>query len=181
MCAENVSESSPSQSHGIVFHQEPIVQEEITFKREVSLKGTGIELLIPDDDSKFKESLIVTVRTCLSGPFELPEDYEPASPAYSIQPSRRVKFQKAVTVKIHHYASLESEEDCDDMVFLSARFTPKYRESRPVFVFKEIKGAKGVFKTANHVGEIKLSHFCLIRAAKRKRSTTSKGKYDVLL
>ena len=172
MCAEDVSECP-----GILFHQEPIVQEDITFEREVILKGTGIELSIPVDSKpiSLEEPLTLTIRTCFSGPFELPDDYESASPAYLIEPSRRVKFQRDVTVEIYHYLNLESEEDCDNMVFLSASITPEYRESRPVYTFKEIKETKGVFKPGYQVGEIKLRHFCYLKAAKRKNDSHSES------
>ena len=56
------------------------------------------------------------------------------------------------------------------MVFLS---TPEFRESGPVYVFKEIKEAKGVFKPEYQVGEIALRHFCLLKAGKRKRASNS--------
>ena len=74
-----------------------------------------------------------------------------------------MKFQRDVTVKIHHYAHLKSKEDSEDMVFLSASATPEFRESGPVYVFKEIEGAKGVFKPGYQVGEITLRHFCSIK------------------
>ena len=177
-----------SECPGILFHQESIIQKDITFKREVILKGTGIELSIPVDSKpiSLEEPLTLTIRTCFSGPFELPNDYESASPAYLIKPSRRVKLWQDATVEICHYANLESEEDCNEMVFLSASTTPEYRKSHPVYIFKEIKVAKGVFKPGCQVGEIKLRHFCYLKAAKRKRnsqsnaSKRSKGKYNVL-
>ena len=162
---------------GITFHHELkdiTLEKEVTPEKEVTLKlkATGIQLSIPADDSKpisLEETLSLTVRTCFNGPFELPDDYESASPAYLIKHS---KFQNDITVKIHHYVRLESEKDCDDMVFLSASSTPEFREIGPMYVFKEIKGAKGVFKPQCQVGEIKLSHFCLIKAAKRKRNSS---------
>ena len=78
-------------------------------------------------------------------------------------------FQKSITVKIHHYACLESEEDCDDMVFLSASSSPKVDKSGPRYSFREIKDARISFRPGHQVGEITLKHFCMIRAGKRKR------------
>ena len=117
-----------------------------------------------------EDPLTLQIYPCFTGPFQLPDDCESASPAYMIKPSRRVEFKKDVRVEIHHYVCLESEEDCDDMVFLSASATPEFRESGPVYVFKEIKEAKGVFQPGYQVGEIALRHFCLVKVGKRKRS-----------
>ena len=164
---------------GIVFHQEPIIKGNITFDEEINLKGTGIWLSIPKNSisSPLEEPLNIYIRTCFSGPFELPEDYEPASPAYLIKCSRKVVFQKSITVKIHHYACLESEEDCDDMVFLSASSSPKVYKSGPKYSFREIKGAVISFRPGHQVGEITLKHFCVIRAGKRKRKKSDSKKH----
>ena len=172
---------------GIVLDQEMITQEEVAFE-EVILNGMGIRMYIPEDSlSDGEEPVTLLVHPCFTGPFELPDDFESASPAYLIKSNRRVKFQRDVTLEIHHYARLESEEDCEDMVFLSASATPEFRESGPVYVFKEIKGAKGVFKPGYQLGEITLRHFCLKMAGKRKRtshsseSKRSKGNDVVIL
>ena len=162
-----------SASPGIVLDQEMITQGDVT-SEEVTLKGMGIRMSIPEDSLYGEELVTLLIHPCFTGPFELPDNFESASPAYLIKPSkRRVKFQKDVTVEIHHYAHLESEEDCEDMVFLSASATPEFRESGPVYVFKEIEGAKGVFKPGYQVGETTLRHFCLIKAGKRKRTLQS--------
>ena len=129
----------------------------------------GISIFVSHNTiSLEEESSDMSICPCFSGPFELPENYEPASPSYLIRHSMK-DFQKDVTIRMHHYASLQSEEDCEDMEFLTASSTPEYRESRPVYTFKEIQGAKGIFKPGDKVGEISLRHFCFLRAAKRKR------------
>ena len=162
-----------SASPGLILGEGTVIQEGIT-SRECTLEGMGISVSIPEDSlSSAEEPLILQIHPCFSGPFELPEEYESASPAYLIKHSRRVEFQKDITVKIHHYACLETEEDCDDMVFLSASATPEFRESGPVYIFKEIKEAKGVFKSEYQVGEIALRHFCLLKEGKRKRASKS--------
>ena len=130
----------------------------------------GISISIPE--GSIEKPLDLIIRPCFSGPFELPQYHQSASPAFLIHPSRRVDFQKDVTVKIHHHASLQSEEDCEDMVFLSASFTPEYRESRPVYIFKKILRTKTVFKPGDQVGEIALRHFCLVKTGKRKRDVS---------
>ena len=153
---------------------ETILQKDITCK-EVILEGVGIRVSIPEDSmSPTEDPLTLQIYPCFTGPFQLPEDCESASPAYLIKPSRRVEFKKDVTVEIHHYACLESEKDCDDMVFLSASTTP-VRKSDPMYVFKEIKEAKGVFKPGCQVGEIALRHFCFTKVGKRRRTSKSSG------
>ena len=163
---------------GIIFHQEPIIKGNITFDEEVNLKGTGIWLSIPEKSilSSSEEPLIMYIRTCFSEPFELPEDYEPASPAYLIKCSRKVVFQKSITVKIHHYVCLESKDDCDDMVFLSASSIPKDGKSGPRYSFRKIEDARVSFRPGHQVGEIMLKHFCVIRAGKRKRKKSDSSR-----
>ena len=72
----------------------------------------------------------------------MPDNVQQVSPAYIVSPSRKVAFQKEVLVKIWHHANLETEEDCEDMVFLSASTSPQYRGD----TFREIRGAKGSFR-----------------------------------
>ena len=121
-----------------------------------------------------EESSDMLIRPCITGPFELPKNYEPASLSYLIHHNMK-DFQKDVTIRMHHHASLQNEEDCEDMAFLTASSTPEYRESRPVYTFKEIQGSKGIFKPGDQVGEISLRHFCLVRVAKRKRDDTQES------
>ena len=115
-----------------------------------------------------EEPLDLVIQPCFSGPFELPDDYELASPVFLIQPSRRVDFQKDVTIRICHHASLCNKEVCEDMVFLSASSTPNYKDSCPVYIFKEIRDAKTVFRPGDQVGEIALRHFCIPAIGKKK-------------
>ena len=114
------------------------------------------------------------IRPCFNIPFKLPPGYEPASPAYLIQPSRMVKIQRDVTLKIHHYTSLKSREDCEEMAFLTASPEPASQGLQSVYLFKETKFSKGIFKPNNQVGEITVQHFCFQMIA-RKRTSSSKG------
>ena len=144
------------------------------------LENVGISIFIPENSLSIEEEFLdLSVHPCFSGPFELPDGYKSASPTYLITHSRRVIFLKDVTVKIHHYACLKREEDCEDMVFLSASSTPVYGESGPpVYVFRRIQGAKGIFKPGDQVGEISLRHFCLLKIGKRKREEDEKEEVD---
>lgn len=145
-----------------------ITSSETTFNH---LEDMGISIYFPESAlSSDEEPLKLHIRPCLSGRFELPSDYDSASPAYFIWCSKKIKFQKDITLKIHHYASLESEKHCKDMTFLSASLPPECcRESRPVYTFKKIPGTKGVFRSGDQVGEITLRHFCAVILGKRKR------------
>ena len=154
----------------------PIVENLTVEHTSISrLEDMGIEITVPENS--LKEPLELSIHPCFSGPFDLPHGYESASPAYLIKPNKNVEFLKDVTVRIQHYACLQSEEDCEDMVFLSASSIPRYRESSPVYVFKEIQGKKGRFRPGDQVGEISLRHFCILKAGiKRKREEEASDK-----
>ena len=126
----------------------------------------GISLIIPENSLRCGEEKDLLIRPCFNGPFELPPGYESASPAYLIESSGNLSIQRDVMIQIHHHANLVSEEDCEEMTFLSASSTPQFRESKPVYVFKEIKN--GVFKPNSQVGEISASHFCCMKICRKK-------------
>ena len=123
---------------GVIFHQTSLIKKGITSKGAI-VEGAGMHLSIPEGSISAEESLTIHIHPCLSGPFEL-NDYESASPAYLIKPSKKVEFHKEVIMKINHYVCLESKDDCEDMMFLSAKSTPELKGSTPVYLFKEIKG-----------------------------------------
>ena len=154
----------------------PIVENLTVEHTSISrLEDMGIEITIPENS--LKEPLELSIHPCFSGPFDLPHEYESASPAYLIRHSKKVDFLKDVTVRIQHYACLQREKDCEDMVFLSASSIPQYRESSPVYVFREIQGNKGRFRPGDQVGEISLRHFCILKAGKKKkREEEASGK-----
>ena len=159
----------------------PIIEHNISRETLIhKLKDVGISVFIPENSLSIEEeSLDLSIHACFSGPFELPNGYESASSTYLITHNKRVTFSKDVTVRMHHYACLKSEEDCEDMVFLSASSTPAYRESDPpVYVFRKIQGAKGIFKPGDQVGEISLRHFCLLKIGKRKREEDEDEEVD---
>ena len=130
----------------------------------------GISVSVPKQAlSASDKPLELSVRPCFTGPFQLPEEYESASPAYLIKPSRKVEFEKDVTLRIQHYARLQSERDCEKMIFLSASSTPEHEDgSSPVYTFKEIKSAEGVFRPGDQQGEIVLRHFCVLTISKKE-------------
>lgn len=133
------------------------------------LEDIGIFVHIPESTV---ETSSIQIRPCFSGPFKLPDDYEPASPAYLICHSR--KFKNDITISIQHYVNLQTQKDCENMAFLSACSTPQYtRESCPVYTFNFMHDAREMFKPDSLVGNISLQHFCLITAGKRKNEESS--------
>ena len=163
----------------IVFYKTPIsihiTSSEATINR---LQDLGISISVPEGSlGPSEEPVDLHIHPCFCGPFRLSQQYESASPAYLIHPSKKTTFQKDITIRIHHYASIGSEEDCEEMAFFSASPTPEYIESHqgkgvvhPVYTFKEIRGANTKFRPGDPVGEISLSHFCIVNTGKHKRS-----------
>lgn len=137
---------------------------------------TGIRVDIPEQSlSSEEETVDLVIRPCFNGPFELPPDYESASPAYLIRRSRKVTFLKEITIIIHHYSSLKNEKDCEEMVFFSANSTPQYINNNPTYRFKHIRGSKGKFKSKSQIGEIQLKHFCLIKIGRKRNRVQKTG------
>ena len=156
---------------GILF-SEGIKKVEVTREEKTIdlVEDVGISLKFPENSLPSTDPpLEVAIQPCFSGSFVLPEDIELASPAYAITPNREVTFQKDLVLKIQHYANLQTKEDCEDMVFLSASSTPEYRGSIPIYKFKEMKEAKGMFRPGQKqpIGEIQLKHFSIIGVGKK--------------
>ena len=157
---------------GVVFYGPPISQHLMSSEATIDrLEDLGVSVFVPQNAlSSKEESLDIQIRPCFSGTFQLPDDYEPASPAYLIH-HNKMHFQKDITIKMLHYANLHSEEDCDNMIVFSASSTPEYMGSRPVYTFKKSHEANSVFKPGDVVGEISLQHFCFeIIGRKRQRA-----------
>ena len=163
----------------IVFYKTPISIHITSSGRATidRLQDMGISISVPEGSlSPSEEPLDLHISPCFCGPFRLPQEYESASPAYLIHHSKKTNFQKDIIIRIHHYASIGSKEDCEKMAFLSASSTPEYIESHrgeahPMFTFKKIRGgANAEFRPGDQVGEISLRHFCILKTGKRKRS-----------
>lgn len=152
-----------SRFHGVVFWGSPIQERITTQGATIQSLDIGISLSIPEETLIASEQDVnLLIHPCFSGPFELPPGYKSASPAYLIEPSRKVQIQRDVTLQMHHYARLQNKEDCDEMAFLSASPTPQYQNSKPVYVFSLFKPSKGTFRPNSQVGEIAIQHFCFV-------------------
>ena len=129
--------------------------------KEIDLKDDiGISIVVPEDSLPPDESVDLVIQPCFSVSFEMPEDIGSASPAYLIETNKKVELKKSLLVRIQHYANLQTEEDCNCMVFLRANSDPKYRGSKPAYIFKEVDTVEGKFTIGeSQVGEIELTHF----------------------
>ena len=119
----------------------------------------GISIDIPEGSISPDESVNLLVQPSFSGSFKIPEDMVPASPAYLIETSKQIVLKKPFTVRMQHSAKLKTEEDCKNIVFLRASSDPEYRGSDPVYVFREVEGARGTFNEGSQFGEVALTHF----------------------
>ena len=164
---------------GILF-SEGVKKESITSdEKTIYLEDVGISITFPKNSLPSTDHpLEITIQPCFSGPFEMPDGIESVSPAYIIKYNQKITFLNDVILKIQHYANLQTEKDCENMVFLSASSTPKYRGSSPIYVFKEITATKGLFRPGQEkpLGEIRLRHFCIISTGRSKPLNGTGGK-----
>lgn len=156
----------------VLFYGAPITAQRTLMDSSIGcLDKHGISIFVPENSICSEEEISdMHIHPCFTGPFQLPDDYEPASPAYLI--CHKVHFQKDIIVRMCHYANLRSKADCEQMTFLTASSTPKYEESKPVYHFK-VNKAKGIFKPENQIGEIAIRHFCFKMIGKKRKRTES--------
>ncbi len=132
------------------------------------LEENGMSIHIPQDAlSPSEEELELIIRPCFSGPFRLDKGYGSISPAYLIEPSRPVTFQKDVTVIIRHYGVLRSNADSDEAAFLSASTTPEFGASGAFYRFRKIEGVKGTFDPDGREGEVKLRNLTMLKIGRK--------------
>jgi hypothetical protein len=138
-------------------------------------KELGIEFEIPPGAVPEGKGLNLSVWPCSAGPFQLPEGYDFASPVFLISPS--FEFSCEITLKLYHFSSVLSAEDCKKMVFLSSPAThalTREETQKPVYQFRRL--GKGVFEPLQEFGEVALSHFCF--TAVGRTSDASKNIYS---
>ena len=92
-------------------------------EHDATLVGEGIKLMIPHGATAKGTSLKISLRACINGPFELPDNISLASPVFLITP--HCNFDSGVILTIEHFINLRSEEDCKNMVFLTCTETSK--------------------------------------------------------
>ena len=159
--ATSDAEDIPTSYQGITFHGDPV---EITSSTDTSDLGISVSSL-----DNVEVSLMV--HPCLTGPFKIPDGHEPVSPAYLIRP------KKEVMISIQHYASLQSEKDCEDMVFLSANSTPEYHENKLIYIFKKITAGRFKLKEQKGDIQIRLKKEQILQIGRNKRSASTPAPY----
>ena len=164
---------------GVYFYGSPLKQSVMSSGAHITSwwEEIGVEFRIPPGAVPEGESLDLSVWPCCSGPFQLPDGYELASPMFLISPS--FKFADEITIKMEHFVRLEDEECCDEMVFLSAPTTPQSTsdsDKEPNYPCRVL--GKGIFVPGWKWGKIALTHFCFSGIGRRKRrkgSSTDQG------
>ena len=135
----------------------------------ISWKEIGVEFDIPRGAVPEGKSLELSVWPSIAGPFALPDGYDLASPVYLISPT--FNFTCNITLRMYHYCSLETEQQCDNMVFISSPTTPNVEQPHPQYKFRVL--SKGSFLPSEPYGCVSLKHFCnLAVGVKRKRSSS---------
>ena len=140
---------------GICFLGDPWQETVTSAGKEISWADIGIKIIIPPGAIPEEKPITVAVRPCLSGPFELPEDYELASPVYAISPG--LEFIKDVKLFMAHFADLQCEDDCKNMTFLTTESSSLPGDSHS---YRLLTQKNGVFQMGSKEGEISLKHFC---------------------
>lgn len=103
----------------------------------------------------------LTVQPCFSGPFNIPEGYDKASPVYMIKESKR----SAMKIIIDHHTSIENEEDSSNMVFLQGDISPKKEK---LYDFHVMDGGDPKFEIGSHSGEITVQKPTSMCVAKKR-------------
>ena len=135
----------------------------------VSWKDIGIEFQIPRGAVPEGRSLELSVWPSIAGPFVLPDGYNLASPVYLISPA--FDFVCDITLRIYHYCSLETEQQCDSMVFVSSPASPSIEQLCPQYKFRVLY--KGSFLPSEMHGCVSLKHFCNLAVGVKRQQSDS--------
>lgn len=162
---------------GIVFYENPRL-ETLTAKETIidHEEELGISISIPENSIGHEEIVEVVIQPSFSGAFAAPMSMEPVSPAYFIRARNDAKLEKDVTVRIQHYASIETEKDFKDLVFMRANSASSYWGPLfgSIYIFHEVDGKNVKFSLENgQFGEVKTNHFSAFMIWRRKKK---KGK-----
>ena len=133
----------------------------------------GISLEVPANAVPAGKTITLCGRPCLCGPFQYPEGYESLSAVYLI--TSKGSFKKEVKLKMKHYGRVETEEQADQMCFLSAKCTPVSVKGKNIYDFAPINGGK--FAVHNEEGSLTLEHFCFITSG----TNASIGKHHIYI
>ena len=171
---------SDSEYPGVKFFTESI-HETIPSKNEPTIldrKDIGLKLSIPEGaiQDEEKDAALLDVQPCFKGPFTVPPGCQLTSPIYMVR--KECKFKKDVKMEIEHFANLESDEDCKEMVFVAANPSPSYHGAHPVYNLQEIENSGHVsrFTPGGQVGVITFQELKPGPLGTARKSTTVNGK-----
>ncbi len=140
------------QFPGIHFLGTPWKETVTSEGQEISWDSIGVAFSIPPGAVPEEEPLQLTVRPCLTGPFQPPDQYQLTSPSYQVSSS--AKFTRDIEVVVYHSVNLRTDDDCKRMKFLSVPSTPTCDGSQPQYKYEVLRG--GVFRKDESFGTIKL-------------------------
>ena len=129
--------------------------------RGAIIKGEGIKLQIPQNAVRAGKTVDIMIQACLDGPFVLQDETVLVSPVYLFAPP--YDFEDDVTLTIEHFAELESDEDCDDVYFVTSPTKPKrakHRKEEKVYWEFSVYAQPQCSPKSQH-GTLHLRHFCL--------------------
>jgi hypothetical protein len=118
------------------------------------IRGEGIQLRIPPKATGRQRSRTISLRACIDGPFQLPEDVHLASPVFLVTCTPSGNFDREVTLTLHHFVQLTSHEECERMVFLTSLQTPAVDKH---WRFEISKTQPLCFQNFTH-GEVEVTH-----------------------
>ena len=147
--------------------------------RKISWDDIGIQFDIPAGAIPEERVVHLNVSPCLSGRFILPDGCNLASPVFMVSPEyefqedvKMLQSFKEVMMSMVHFMDLQSEDECERMVFISASSAPIDQDGKPEYHFKVLKHSKkGAFHIGQRYGSISLNHFCFLAIGMQDKGT----------
>jgi hypothetical protein len=124
------------------------------------IRGEGIQLRIPPNaiGPRQNSRTTISLRACIDGPFQLPNDVHLASPVFLVTCAPFVNFHREVTLTLHHFVQLTSREECERMVFLTSPQTPAVDKH---WRFEISETQPLCFQNFTY-GEVEVTHFSFV-------------------
>ena len=144
-------------------------------------RDIGLKLSIPEGavQDEAKDAVEFDVQPCFKGPFKVPPGCQLTSPIYMIR--KQCKFKKDVKMEIEHFANLESSEDSEEMVFVTANPSPNYHGTHPIYNLQEVDNSGHVsgFTPGKQVGVITFQELNPGPLGTARKSANVNGKWTV--
>ena len=125
-----------------------------------SVSGSGLSLTIPKEAIPRDESVTISVRPCIGGPFNFPKNYSLISPVYLVEPP--FAFHKHLTLHIELFAETEDKED---IYFMTSPPKPTFKDTKAEWNFALGYSKPVLHKTEENIGVMRLKHFCFFAFA----------------